>query len=67
MNAPHAEPPPGIVRLGVLTPSEWAAIEPGLRADLDAETERYLARYGERHFADVAEHRANLSFLFGVC
>jgi hypothetical protein len=58
---------PTMVRLGVLSQAEWNAIEPALRAELEAETEQYLSRYGEGHFADVSEHRANLSFLYGVC
>lgn len=56
------------VRLGVLTAAEWAAIEPVLQDELEADSLELLAWYGDDFFLkDRARHRADLSLAYGVC
>jgi hypothetical protein len=61
-------PVPVIVRLGVLTLTEWTKIEPELRSELESNTEDFLAQYGEQFFTkNIERHRRDLSLAYGVC
>jgi hypothetical protein len=57
-----------MVRLGVLTSSEWAKIDPEVQLELESNTEDFIAQYGEEFFTkDIDRHRADLAVAYGVC
>jgi hypothetical protein len=55
------------VRLGILTPGEWATVDPALQVQLAADTQALVDEYGEEAVAqDVERHRADLSMAYGI-